>query len=175
MACTCSRQNSLLSATMVKPRYCSPRPNPLSNSSAFFCSPGLVSGVERSSVLPKSAAAARTRSRSSRVSGTILKWAVLGRLSFLTVGTSAAVVATVESPGGAEARVVRLTAGGLRARPPEGGNRKDYRIELLKIPQLGEVKANRRRPEQAARLHSLDEPFQAPIHCWLGLGPGVQQ
>ncbi len=43
---------------------------------------GLVSGLERSSVWPKRAASARTRSRISPVSGTTLKWAVLGRLSF---------------------------------------------------------------------------------------------
>src|SRR5260370_7409786 len=45
----------------------------------------------------------------------------------------------------------------------ESGHGEDYRIELLKIPQLGEIKTNRRRPMQAALFYLLDDPGNAVI------------
>src|SRR5437879_569094 len=50
MACTCSRQNSLLMQTIVKPRYCSPRPICRSRSSPIFWRAGRVNVLERSRV-----------------------------------------------------------------------------------------------------------------------------
>src|SRR5262245_29886257 len=104
MALTWSRQNSLLKSTIVNPRYCSPRPIDLSTPSAIACRTGLVSGFVRSIVLPKRATSARTLSRSSRVSGTTLRCAVLGLVFLGTPASTTAVIRQDPSGAGEPAR-----------------------------------------------------------------------
>src|SRR6185312_12436708 len=76
IAATCSRQNSLVSITIVKPRYDSPRPSSVRIDSAVSRVNSRVSGFDLSSELQKLCTVERTRSRSSRVSGTALNAAV---------------------------------------------------------------------------------------------------
>src|SRR5439155_3440298 len=168
-AWTCSRQNSLLMATMMKPRYCSSSPMCRSKSSPIFCRLCRVSGRERSSVCPKRAASARIRSRTSRACGTTFRWAVLGFLLFLSEGVSTA-VATFASSGLRFAKSHRAGAGELPQGTPEGRNGKDYRVEFLKIPKLCKVKTDGRRIIQTTRLHLLDEPGESSIHDRLRFG-----
>src|SRR5216683_1600960 len=51
----------------------------------------------------------------------------------------------------------------------------NYRIKLFKVPQLGKVKANRRRPMQPAFFYLLDERGQSLIHGGPRLQPRIQQ
>src|SRR2546421_11868201 len=52
----------------------------------------------------------------------------------------------------------------LLAGATESGDREDYRVQLLEIPEFGEIKADRGGIVQAAGLHTLDEPRQPLIH-----------
>src|SRR5207247_10639945 len=113
--------------TSAKPRYCSPQPFVRRNSSARFRASALTSGLLRSRDLQYSPAAARMRSRSSRVSGMTLRWAVPEVL----VGVVSLVVDTWSA------------CRTLAARAAECRHGEDYGIEPLEIPQLGEIKADR--------------------------------
>src|SRR5207245_6652989 len=119
---------------------------------------------------------ARTLSRNSRVSGTIFRWAVLGRFSFFSTLGSAAVATVVSSGWGAKPTVgIPWERDLFSAGAAQGGNGEDYRIELLKIPQFRKVKTDRRRLKQAANFHLLDEPSKALIHGRLSLAAAVEQ
>src|SRR5262249_55175377 len=160
----CSRQNSLLMATMANPRYCSPRSIWRSKSSPIRCKSCLVRVRLRSRVSPKRRASARTRSRSSRVSGTTFRWAVLGRRSFFSalVSTAVATVASSQEISPASVRLGVCRGGGeFASGPSEGRHGEDYRVKLLEVPQLGKVKPNGRGGFQAAGFHLLDEPGEA--------------
>src|SRR5262245_19873663 len=114
IAATWSRQNSLAMQTRVNPRYCSPNPICLRRESAWARNSSLVSGRAFSSERAKAAAASRIRSRSGRVSGMTLNWAVVAFLDFSSGGEVGG--ASESSNGG--------TAGSLSRtgrRPPAGG------------------------------------------------------
>src|SRR5262245_48288453 len=152
----------------MKPRYCSPSACFWSSPSAICCRAALVRGLERSSGLTNSAAAVRRRSRSSRVSGTTFRCAVLGRFSFFVAASGSAAVGTFGSSKVAiKARALRRVGGAaseLLASPAEGRHGEDYRIEFLKIPQLCKIKSNRNRVFQAPGFHLFDEPGEPLIH-----------
>jgi hypothetical protein len=82
----------------VNPTYCSPSPSDFSTVSAISRVDSLVSGFDRSTDLQYSPTAARTRSRSSRVSGTALNAALLsfggfvGGVSLVASGSVSAAV-----------------------------------------------------------------------------------
>src|SRR5262245_35345328 len=76
MAAICSRQNSFVTITIVKPRYCSPRFNERRIASAVSRVLSFVNGWVLSRVEHFARVASRTRSRNSRDSGTTLNAAV---------------------------------------------------------------------------------------------------
>ena len=77
IAATWSRQNSLVSITIVNPRYCSPSPSGRSTAAAVSRVPSFVSGFDLSTVLQNAWTAERIVSRRARVSGTALNAAEL--------------------------------------------------------------------------------------------------
>src|SRR4051812_41051115 len=75
----------------------------------------------------------------------------------------------LSSIGITRTRLIVLAAGSTQGRHGEY-----YRIQLLEIPEAGEVKANRRRVLQATGFHLLDEPGQSAIHRGPGVGAGIE-
>src|SRR5207245_774708 len=58
---------------------------------------------------------------------------------------------------------------------PQGGHSENHRVKFLTIPQLCEVKTDRRRILQSFGFYLLDEPGQAVIHGVFRRRAGIEQ
>src|SRR5688572_12327352 len=95
------------------------------------------------------------RSRISRSCGTVLKCALALGFCF---SSSATVMVTALTP--VPVHVQRS------ADAAQCGHGEDYRVKLLVIPQLCEIKAYRGGLCEAAFVNLIDEPGQTFIHCF---------